>query len=394
MHNLLLFLLLLLPSIAFSAPDTVQTLTVKPEQPLSPAKRIDQLMVNSTNKGLVSGGVILVGNRDRILFEKAYGRVSPLPDARPMTVDTLFDLASLTKVIATTPSILKLAEEGKLSLVDPVKKLLPEFEGKGKDELRVMNLLTHTSGFDDFSLVTEKALQSAVEGAAFQSLKGEIGNRFHYADINFILLGEIVRRVSGQPLNEFAAKKFYSPLGMADTGFLPSAAQKSRIASTMGDGGVQFTGDPQDYLSRQLGGVAGHAGLFSSAGDLAAFCRMMLFGGALGPVRVFEERTVNQMTAPYFSRGGKVSRGLGWDISSPYSSPRGGFFSRSSFGHTGYSGTSIWIDPDADLFVILLTTRLDFRKKSEFNQLRSELSTLAVEAFGKPVSLKELEDEL
>lgn len=394
MHILLFMSLLFLPSIAFSAPETVQTPPLKPEQQLSPAKRIDQLLENSINKGLVSGGVILVGSRDRTIFEKAYGRVSPLADANPMSIDTIFDLASLTKVIATTPSILKLAEERKLSLVDPVKKLLPEFEGKGKDELLVMNLLTHTSGFDDFPLVTDKAMQSAVEGAASQSFKGEIGNRFHYADINFILLGEIVRRVSGEPLNEYAAKRFYGPLGMADTGFLPSAAVRARIASTAGEGSLQFTGEPQDYLARQLGGVAGHAGLFSRAADLAVFCRMMLSGGAVGGTRVFEERTVNQMTAPYFSRGGKVARGLGWDISSPYSSPRGGFFSRSSFGHTGYSGTSIWIDPDADLFVILLTTRLDFRKKSEFSQLRSELSTLAVEAFGRPVSLSELEEEL
>jgi CubicO group peptidase (beta-lactamase class C family) len=289
---------------------------------------------------------------------------------------------------------MKLAEERKLSLVDPVKKWFPEFEGKGKDELLVMNLLTHTSALDDFSLAPEKPMQSAIEGAAAQSLKGEIGSRFQYADINFILLGEMVRRVSGETLNEYAAKSFYKPLGMSDTGFLPSAEKKARIAETVGDGQTRFLGEPQDYLSRQLGGVAGHAGLFCTAADLASFCRMMLSGGGLAGKKVMEERTVFQMTAPYFSRGGKVVRGLGWDIASPFSSPRGGFFSRWSFGHTGYSGTSIWIDPEADLFVILLTTRLDFRKKSAFSQMRSELSTIAVETFGNPVSLKELEEDL
>jgi CubicO group peptidase (beta-lactamase class C family) len=294
--------------------------------------------------------------------------------------------------VATTPSILKLAEGGKLSLVDPVKKWFPEFEGKGKDDLLVMHLLTHTSALNDFSLSQEKPLQSAIDGAAAQHLNGEIGSRFHYADINFILLGEMVRRSSGEALNDYAAKILYKPIGMNDTGFLPSAEKRLRMAITVGDQAQQFSGDPQDYLARQLGGVAGHAGVFSTAADLASFCRMMLSLGRSSGREIMEERTVSQMTAPYFSRGGKVARGLGWDISSPFSAPRGGFFSRSSFGHTGYSGTSIWIDPDADLFVILLTTRLEYRKQADFSQLRSELSTLAMEAFGQPVSLQELEE--
>ena len=350
-------------------------------------------MEGSIQKGLISGGVILIGNRDRTLFEKAYGRVSPVTDARPMTVDTLFDLASLTKVIATTPAILKLAEGRKLSLVDPVKKWFPELEGKGKDDLLVMHLLTHTSALNDFSLSTEKPMLSAIEGVAEQSLKGEIGNRFHYADINFILLGEMVRRVSGETLNDYTATTIYQPMGMKDTGFLPSVDLRGRAASTQGDENITFSGDPQDYLARQLGGVAGHAGLFSSSADLAVFCRMMLAGGRSSGRKIMAERTVNQMTAPYFSRGGKVVRGLGWDIASPYSAPRGSFFSRSSFGHTGYSGASLWLDPAADLYVIVLTTRLDFRKKAQFSQLRSELSTLAVEAYGTPVSLRELEED-
>jgi len=387
-------LLLPLPSAAFSADLPPETPPLKLSQHFAPSVRIDQLMENSIKKGLIAGGVILVGNRDRILLEKAYGRVSPAPDARPMTVDTIFDIASLTKVIATTPAILKLAEGGKISLVDPVRKWFPEFEGKGKDDLLVMHLLTHTSALNDFPLATEKPLQSAIDGVAAQSLKGEIGSRFHYADINFILLGEMVRRASGEPLNEFTASTFYQPMGMRDTGFLPSIELKARAAATVGDGPQQFCGAPQDYSARQLGGVAGHAGLFSSSADLAVFCRMMLAGGKAAGREILAERTVSQMTAPYFSRGGKVTRGLGWDIASPYSAPRGGFFSRSSFGHTGYSGASLWLDPDADLFVILLTTRLEFRKTADFSQLRSEISTLAVETFGTPVSLQELEEDL
>jgi CubicO group peptidase (beta-lactamase class C family) len=202
----------------------------------------------------------------------------------------------------------------------------------------------------------------------------------------------LVRRVTGLGLDEYTAKQFYAPLGMKDTGFKPSPQQQARCAATVGDPPLVFVGQPQDYLARQLGGVAGHAGLFSTGRDLARFCRMILGEGVLEGRRVMAERTVRQMTAPYFSRGGKVIRGLGWDIASPYSAPRGSFFSRTSFGHTGYSGTSLWLDPDADLFVILLTTRLEYRKKAEFSQLRSDLSTLAAEAFGLPVSLEELEE--
>lgn len=388
-----MFLLLNLHAVASSADLPPPKPSLLTNQHNSTSLRIDQLMESSIQNALISGGVILIGNRDGTLFEKAYGRVSATADSRAMTVDTVFDLASLTKVIATTPAILKLAEGGRLSLVDPVRRWFPELEGKGKDDLLVMHLLTHTSALNDFSLSPEKPMQSAVDGVAGQSLKGEIGSRFHYADINFILLGEMVRRVSGEALNEYTAKMFYKPMEMKDTGFLPSVEQKSRAAATLGDGALQFLGDPQDHLARQLGGVAGHAGLFSTARDLAVFCRMMLSGGRSAGREILAQRTVNQMIAPYFSRGGKVTRGLGWDISSPFSAPRGAFFSRSSFGHTGYSGASLWLDPDADLFVILLTSRLEFRKKAEFSQLRSELSTLAVEAFGVPLLLNELEEE-
>lgn len=359
---------------------------------LSSTAGIDTLLAESIRKGIISGGVVLIGGAERIHFARGYGRVAPSADARQMTVDTIFDLASLTKVIATTPSILKLAEEKKLSLIDPVKKWFPEFEGKGKDDLLILHLLTHTSTLNDFSLDPAGPMQSAISGAAAQKLNGEIGNRFHYADINFILLAEVVRRASGTPLDEYAAKKIYRPLDMKDTGFRPSVALKGRIAATVADEPQPITGEPQDFLARRLGGVAGHAGLFSTVDDLALFCRMILGGGQLDGIRVMDQRTVDQMTAPYFSRGGKVIRGLGWDIASSFSSPRGGLFSRGSFGHTGYSGTSIWIDPNADLYVILLTTRLEYRKKSEFSHLRGALSTLAAEAFGAPVLLKELED--
>ena len=340
---------------------------------------IDALLNDAIARNLIAGGVVLIGNRDKILFEKAYGRISPLPDAPAMTVDTIFDLASLTKVAATTPAILKLAEEGRLSLLDPAVKWFPEFVGRGKDAILILNLLTHTTGLDDIPLSSDTPMQSAIEGAANQKLKGEIGSRFRYADLNFILLAELVRRATGAGLDLYAHASFYHPLGMTDTAFRPQG--QGRFCATLGDGRM-FVGEAQDYLCRQLGGVAGHAGLFSTAGNLARFCRMMLSGGMLDGKRVLAQRTVDQMTAPYFSRGGEVVRGLGWDISSPFSAPRGLGFSRVSFGHTGYSGSSLWIDPVSDTFVILLTARLEYKKVQEFSKLRGDLSTLAALLFG------------
>jgi CubicO group peptidase (beta-lactamase class C family) len=361
-----------------------------PLPPRGGVAAFDRLMEGAIGRGLIAGGVVLVGNRSGELFARAYGRIAPDAEAKPTTLATVFDLASLTKVVATTPAILKLAEEGRLSLVDPVRRWFPEFAGKGKDELLVVHLLTHTSGLDDFTLNPAAPLASAIDGASGQKLKGELGSRFHYADINFILLAELVRRVTGLALDCYTSQQFFAPLRLNDTGFNPDPERQSRCAVTVGDQ-ITFTGQPQDYLARQLGGVAGHAGLFSTARDLARFCRMILNEGVLDGRRVMSERAVRQMTAPYFSRKGQVVRGLGWDIASPFSAPRGTGFSRGSFGHTGYSGSSLWLDPQSDLFVVVLTTRLEYRRKGEFGQLRSDLSSLAADLFGVPPSLRDLQ---
>ena len=349
--------------------------------PVGSQGKIDQLLDAAMTHGLIAGGVVLVGNHRGVLFERAYGKVSGAVDARPMTLDTVFDIASLTKVVATAPSVLKLAEDGKLSLVDPVSRWFPEFDRHGKNDLLLMNLLTHTSGLDDFPLSSVNPVQSAVEGAAGQKSKGTVGSRFKYADINFILLAETVRKVSGVGLDAFAMDSIFAPLGMKDTTFNPGGDRLSRCSATLSSDNSLLVGQVQDYVARQFGGVAGHAGLFSTADDLARFCRMILNGGEYEGRRILSERAVNQMTAPYFSRGGKVVRGLGWDIDSPYSSPRGSGFSEVSFGHTGYSGSSIWIDPASDTFVVLLTSRLEFRKTREFSRLRSDLSSIAAVQF-------------
>jgi CubicO group peptidase (beta-lactamase class C family) len=363
-----------------------------PPQRDEATNRIDILLENAISRGLIAGGVVLVGNGEGVLFERAYGRTCAGPDAPLTDIDTIFDIASLTKVVATAPAILKLAEEGKLSLVDPVTRWFPEFSGKGKEGLLVMNLLTHTSGLDDFSLSPRNPLQSAVERAAQQKLKGEIGSRFRYADINFILLGEMVRRITGIPLDRYAASYFFTPLGMTDTTFNPDSGRFLRCSATIGPDNCQLTGQVQDPLARQLGGVAGHSGVFSTARDLARFCSMILNEGEFEGTRILSRRAVRQMTAPYFSRGGNVIRGLGWDIASPFSAPRGNGFSEVSFGHTGYSGSSIWIDPTADIFVVLLTSRLDYRNTREFRQLRGELSSLCAGIFPGSAAKREVEN--
>lgn len=352
--------------------------------------KIDQLMEEAISNGLIAGGVVLIGTHEETLFEKAYGKVSSAADARVTTVDTIFDIASLTKVIATTPAVLKLMEEGKFSLVDPIGKLYPEFNGQTKGDLLMVNLLTHTSGLEDFPIPSDNAMQYAVSGAAAQKTKGSVWSRFKYADINFILLAESVKRVAGTGLDSYATTSFFAPLGMKDTSFNPGKDCADRYAATVISDNTLMVGQAQDYVARQLGGVAGHAGLFSTAGDLGRFCRMVLNDGQFEGKQILSKRVIDQMTAPYFSRGGKVIRGLGWDIDSPYSSPRGNGFSSVSFGHTGYSGSSIWIDPSNDIFVVLLTSRLDYKRTKNISALRASLSTIAAELFAPPPEVREL----
>jgi CubicO group peptidase (beta-lactamase class C family) len=349
---------------------------------------IDCAVREALESGLINGAVVFVGDSSNDLFLRAYGSLSPSPDAPLTEVDTIFDLASLTKVFATAPSVMKLVEDGRLGLYDPVAKWFPEFAGKGKDSLLIFHLLTHTSGLVDFSLSGCTTMQEVVERAAGLELRSLPGDRFKYADINFILLGELVGRVSGVPLIRYAADNFFAPLGMIDTRFNPPEEVRSRCAATRIEGDCLLYGAVQDPNARILGGAAGHAGLFGTAADLSRFCRMILRGGELDGKRLLAERTIRRMTSPNFFHDGKVVRGLGWDIASPYSSPRGKLFSCASFGHTGYSGCSVWIDPDSNLFVGILVSRRDYRKNGALNRLRGTVSTLAAALFFNPTHRK------
>jgi CubicO group peptidase (beta-lactamase class C family) len=346
------------------------------------AVTIDVMLENAIRRGLISGGVVVVGNHTGQLYGTAQGRL--YPDAGPLLSDrTLFDTASLTKVIATAPAIMKLLEQGSISLLDPLTRWFPEFEDSDRDEITILNLLTHTSGMNDVEITANDPFGSLFEKAIMQNSGALPGNRFRYADINFILLGELVKRVAGMPLDKFSTENIYAPLSMAETSFLPQA-EFNVIAPTAGYDKALTAGVVQDYNARCFGGVAGHAGLFSTASDLNRYATMILNRGKYNGVQVFTEKVITQMTSPYFYSSGKVVRGLGWDINSPFSSPRGNYFSDMSFGHTGYSGSSIWIDPEQDLYVIMLTVRLDYTNKRQFNQLRSDISSLAVSIFSTP----------
>lgn len=341
---------------------------------------IDLLLELAISNNLIAGGVVVIGNHAGILSSTARGRLTDRPDAPLLDEQTIFDLASLTKVIATTPAVMKLLERGRISLHDPLTRWFPEFKGSEHENITILHLLTHTSGFADFEMSTEQTMKTAIHQAAVEKNRPLPGSSFKYADINFILLGELVHRVSGKTLDSYCRKELFAPLVTPETMFLPTLNLAERIAPTLGID----SGTVQDLNARRLGSVAGHAGLFSSAKDLARFARLMLAGGAIDGKRILSQRAVKQMTSPFLCRNDSVVRGLGWDMNSPFSAPKGRLFSEASFGHSGYSGSSIWIDPRQDLFVVVLTNRLNYRDIRMFNQLRSDISTIAVAEFQKP----------
>jgi uncharacterized protein YbbC (DUF1343 family)/CubicO group peptidase (beta-lactamase class C family) len=305
-----------------------------------------------------------------------------------MTPDTIFDVASLTKVVATTPCLMKLFEEGKLRIDDPVTKYIPEFLG-GKSDITVRLLMTHFSGFQpDFELGKHwSGYETGLQKALAETPVAPPGGRFIYSDTNFILLGEIVRRLSGMSLRDYARQTVFQPLGMSDTGFLPDPSLKARIAPTEKDPdtGIPLWGVVHDPRSRYMGGVAGHAGLFSTGDDLAKYAFMMLAMGEAGGRQVFSRLAVKKFTEPATPADQPVIRGLGWDIDSTYSSNRGELYPIGSYGHTGYTGTSMWIDPTTNSFVILLTNVVHPNGVKSLSSLRSRVATTVAATFGETV---------
>jgi uncharacterized protein YbbC (DUF1343 family)/CubicO group peptidase (beta-lactamase class C family) len=354
-----------------------ETVGVSPER----LGRIDGAVAEALARRDVPGAVVLVLHDGRVIWRKAYGVRSRQPTTVPLNADTVFDLASLTKPIATATSILLLIEKGKLRLSDQAAQYIPGFARLGKEKITVEHLLLHTSG-----LIADNSLADYRDGPA-QALErihalGTVatpGERSIYSDVGYIVLGELVQRVSGQSLDAFARQHIFAPLGMSDTTFCPTGDSKQRAAPTEQHQGRWLTGEVHDPRARALGGVAGHAGLFSTADDLAIYAQMLLDNGMFRGQRILAPLTVRLMTTPRL-----VPRGLrsyGWDVQTGYSSQRGSLFpAGQGFGHTGFTGTSLWIDPASRTAVILLTSRLYGDSKGEVSRLRSQVATLAAAA--------------
>ena len=370
----MIFLLLLLCSVSAFA------------QPVfSGAAAVDEQINQAVSGGLIPGAVLLVGHDGQVVYRKAYGQRTLIPDREPMTADTIFDAASLTKVFATTPSIMRLFEQGKIRIDDPVTRYLPEFQG-GHSDITIRDLMTHFSGLrPDLDLKPAwSGYETGIHRALVDVPARPPGIRFVYSDINFILLGEIVHRLSGKMLNDFARENFYEPLQMRDTTFLPPHDLLRRIAPTEIDPatGKPLRGVVHDDTSRYMGGVAGHAGLFTTADDLAKFAQMMLNRGESNGNRFFSPATVEKFTSPASPADQPILRGLGWDIDSPYSSNRGELFPIGSYGHTGFTGTSVWIDPTSRTYVILLTNVVHPHRGKSLTSFRSRVATIVAAAYG------------
>ncbi|MCK9285287.1 MAG: DUF1343 domain-containing protein [Rhodocyclaceae bacterium] len=304
--------------------------------------------------GRVAGAVVLVGQGPRVIYAAAFGRRALQPEAEAMTLDTVFDLASLTKVVATTPAILRLAERGAVALDAPVARYWPPFAAQGKQRITLRHLLAHTSGLPA-GIERRPAERPADLRRRLAAIKPQAppGGEPVYSDVNFAVLGEVVRRVSGQPLDRYVARRILKPLGMRDSGFLPAPAQRPRIAPTAAHGGLQQRGRVHDPLAAGLGGVAGNAGLFATAADLARFAAALLDGGR----PILAPATVAQMFAPQTLPAG-AQRGLGWRLDAVLAANRAALPPVGAASHLGYTGTGLWIDPVRGIYVVILTNRI------------------------------------
>ncbi|MFN2531012.1 MAG: exo-beta-N-acetylmuramidase NamZ domain-containing protein [Pyrinomonadaceae bacterium] len=377
---------------------TAQIVQVKPESvavSTPQLSRMDAVIQEDIAKRHLPGAVVLIARQGKVVWRKAYGDRAVEPTREPMSTDTIFDLASLTKIVATATSIMILVERGKVRLADPVSVYIPELKGEGRERITIEELLTHRAGYaPDFDLHQQwTGYDEAIKQLIKEPVRNQPGTRFVYSDIGFIALGEVVHRVSGLTLDQFAKQNIFVPLGMKDTGFRPAAILKQRIAPTekrrgqlryLGDspanagaeGEVWLRGEVHDPTSYRMGGVAGHAGLFSTASDLAIYCQMILNHGVYRGVRIMSPLTIAEMTRPRLVNATGGTRGLGWDINTSFSSNRGDVFPLGSFGHTGFTGTSIWIDPASQMFVLFLSNRVHPDGKGDVGPLRARVASI------------------
>ncbi len=350
-------------------------------------KRIDRAVEAAMELELTPGCVIVAGRHDGGVFEKSYGRLSYDSNSSKVTLDTVYDLASLSKTMGCATSVMVLVDQDKLSVSDSVSKYIPGMNTPDKKDITIEQCLLHRAGFIADNPIKDYANgpQAALEKIYTNKLKYEPGKHYEYSDVSFIVLGELVKAVSEQPLNEFAKAKVFEPLGMKNTAYLPPEAWHDRTAPTEKRKGEWIIGQVHDPRALALGGFAGHAGVFGTAPDVARFCRMILNKGELDGQRILSPETVEEMTKPRSLTdpdNGTTLRGYGFDIDTKHSSgPRGKLFPKGkSFGHTGYTGTSLWIDPTHDAFVVLLTNRVHPDDDLDIKALRRKISTIIADA--------------
>jgi serine-type D-Ala-D-Ala carboxypeptidase len=307
---------------------------------------IDEVMRRGIAAGGFPGGAVIVGRHGAIVWERGYGNLDWTSNTPVNAERTMYDVASLTKVVATTAATMVLVERGKLRLDEPVQRALPTFRGAGKDAVTVRDLLMHRSGLPAGRVLSKAGPEAARRTVLSAPLVRQPGSRSEYSDLGADVLGFMVERIAQQRLDQFVRRNVFDPLGMSSTMFKPGPTNRSRIAPTEAR---VARGEVHDRSAGALGGIAGHAGLFATAGDLAIFAQMMLDNGMSFGKRIFTDSTVSEFTSP-----GPGWRGLGWETCYGGGSC-GRYLSARAFGHTGFTGTSMWIDPERDVFIIVLT---------------------------------------
>jgi CubicO group peptidase (beta-lactamase class C family) len=338
-------------------------------------EKVIDFLQNEVELNHIPGAVIHVSHKGQVIMQEAVGNRVVFPEKAAMQLDTVFDLASMTKVVATLPAILKLMDEGEIRLDDRVSYFLPAFGQTGKEELTLRHLLTHTSGLPSHieyfkgNLNTNQILERIYK----QSLDYTTGERVVYSDLGLITLYNVLETVTSEKFTDFVGREIFTPLEMVETGYNPTFANEryavTEFSEMLGD---YKTGIVHDENTESMGGISGHAGLFAPVGDLAKFAQMIENNGVYNGKRILSEAALHLSRKNYTGFDAE-HRGLGWILKSPTYSSCGDYFSEGSYGHTGFTGTSIWFDPEVELYVILLTNRVHFGRKPAILRLRPRL---------------------
>jgi uncharacterized protein YbbC (DUF1343 family) len=350
-------------------------------------QQIDSIVQSEIEAGRIHGAVVEIGQGNQVVYRHAFGYRALEPRRVAMTPDTIFDLASLTKPVATAVAIMQLRERGRIDLDAPVATYWPAFARNGKERITIRQLMTHYSGLaPDLDLRRKwTGYSTAMKMTADAKPLHPPGTHYEYSDINFEALGEVVRRVAKLPLDDYCRINIFTPLGMADTGFSPPARELNRIAPTEYVDGKLRIGEVHDPTAARMGGLAGHAGLFSTADDLAIFARMLLDGGRAGAVTILSARSIDEMMipqSPVDAVDASHLRGLGWDLGAPLCANREQLLPVGSYGHFGFTGTMLWIDPVSSTYAIILTNRTYPSGAGDAGPLRREILALLSDHFG------------